>query len=733
MKKILTAICAVLCTVMILSMIPIASVSAAPAASAGDYLAQDSIERKVYDELKSKLADISGGKTTSTTIALQTAEGLSWNATQLGVPSLFTDGVISETAKAALSAAINNELNITRVAYRLQADCPYETYWYDPLKGVASSYSVNVDMINESISITTMTVSFSPMAEYAGSDAYTVDSSKIATAIKAIDNAKAIVAQNAALNDRDKLEAYYTKICELVSYDTKAPAGFSKSLQVINVFDGDPTTNVVCEGYAKAFQLLCNLSTFSGKVFCYTVNGTMDGGQGAGAHTWNIVTVNGKAYLTDLTNCDEGTVGQNGVLALANPTASPNERTYSITVNNITLTYTFDELQEDLFCDGYPKVDLANVSNDPVIALAEVYIASPIAGGSPSFIANTADYRYTAKIVSWYDVTAQKAMTKDDVFVEDYKYEATVEFIPAEGFSFDESSKFRFNDVEASVADGTPARRKVTFKATAEVKLMYDINVTGGKAYVDGKEVTWALPGDRVYLVADNPAEGSRFLKWGVTEGGVTLSNAFAASDVFFSMPEKNVKVEAQFTKPTHTHKYDQTKSDAKYLATAATCTAKATYYYSCECGESEKSATHTFEAGELAAHVFDKQVYEGCLATEATCTAAATYYYSCVCGEIEKNPDHTFASDEMGAHVEGEWIIDKEAAPGVEGSKHTECTVCKTTLNTETIPALPAETTTPAETTPPPATGGCGSAIALTSLLTILIPAGFAVAKKKE
>ena len=50
-------------------------------------------------------------------------------------------------------------------------------------------------------------------------------------------------------------------------------------------------------------------------------------------------------------------------------------------------------------------------------------------------------------------------------------------------------------------------------------------------------------------------------------------------------MPEKTVKIEAQFTKPTHTHKFDQTKSDAKYLASAATCTAKATYYYSCVCG----------------------------------------------------------------------------------------------------------------------------------------------------
>ena len=39
--------------------------------------------------------------------------------------------------------------------------------------------------------------------------------------------------------------------------------------------------------------------------------------------------------------------------------------------------------------------------------------------------------------------------------------------------------------------------------------------------------------------------------------------------------------------------------------------------------------------------------------------------------------------------HVEDDWIIDRVAEVGVEGSKHTECTVCGDTLRTETIPAI--------------------------------------------
>ena len=39
----------------------------------------------------------------------------------------------------------------------------------------------------------------------------------------------------------------------------------------------------------------------------YTVTGEMDGGTGAGAHMWNIVEQDGRYYLADITNSDDGT------------------------------------------------------------------------------------------------------------------------------------------------------------------------------------------------------------------------------------------------------------------------------------------------------------------------------------------------------------------------------------------------------------------------------------------
>ena len=43
--------------------------------------------------------------------------------------------------------------------------------------------------------------------------------------------------------------------------------------------------------------------------------------------------------------------------------------------------------------------------------------------------------------------------------------------------------------------------------------------------------------------------------------------------------------------------------------------------------------------------------------------------------------------------HTPTDWIIDREPAPGVEGSKHKECTVCGEVLESEVIEALPEVT----------------------------------------
>jgi len=100
-------------------------------------------------------------------------------------------------------------------------------------------------------------------------------------------------------------------------------------------------------------------------------------------------------------------------------------------------------------------------------------------------------------------------------------------------------------------------------------------------------------------------------------------------------------------------HVFDKEIADEKYLASNATCTNKATYYKSCECGE---KGNETFAYGEPLAHEFVKEVVdEKYFVSEATCTSKATYYKSCECGE---KGNETFTVGEMKQHV-----YDKEVA----------------------------------------------------------------------
>ncbi len=138
-------------------------------------------------------------------------------------------------------------------------------------------------------------------------------------------------------------------------------------------------------------------------------------------------------------------------------------------------------------------------------------------------------------------------------------------------------------------------------------------------------------------------------------------------------------------------HSYTKTVADAKYLKSAATCTASAVYYKSCVCGEkgsetftsgnplghSGGTASCTQKAicatcktayGDLLPHSYTKDVVDAkYLKSAATCTASAVYYKSCVCGE---KGTATFTSGNPKGHT---WAAATCTSPKT-------CSVCKTT-----------------------------------------------------
>ena len=270
----------------------------------------------LYAEHKSLISQIAAGQRESAVISLPLEtlfEGkLTWTADELGIDAIVEDGVIkSKDVYNALYGMLDTRSVLTALLY----DCPYEMYWYDKTAGISYGFDSRLSTSGGRTAVDisgSFFINYSVAAEYAGSADYTVNTALGQQVQSAVSNAQSIVSAAASYGLVDKLNYYRQQICNLVSYNDTAAAGgtaYGNPWQLIWVFDDDSSTNVVCEGYAKAFQYLCDLSDI-GDATCYTVTGNMTAGTGAGRHMWNIVTMpDGKNYLVDITNCDSGSIG----------------------------------------------------------------------------------------------------------------------------------------------------------------------------------------------------------------------------------------------------------------------------------------------------------------------------------------------------------------------------------------------------------------------------------------
>ena len=265
-------------------------------------------------------------------------------STKFTNPGNVTSGITNEISKQVLDA--------------LCFDYPYEMYWRGLEYGGGYSNEFNLYVAEE----------------YKGANNQTVDAEKAKKASDIISNAsgnaqKILNAAKDLPSPIAKLQYFKKAICDLVSYNHDAVENnttYGNPWQMIWVFDGDPQNQVVCEGYAKAFQYLCDQAFPDGPVQCYTVTGLMSGGTGAGPHMWNIVTIDNKNYLVDVTNCDGDSVGAPDYLFLVGGTRN----------NGTEYDYKIDIPGQGSICYAY-DADLA--WNNNVLTLAETNYEDPAA------------------------------------------------------------------------------------------------------------------------------------------------------------------------------------------------------------------------------------------------------------------------------------------------------------------------------------------------------------------
>lgn len=301
----------------------------------------------VYNEVKPMVKLVADGTRASTIFEIPgtwTKPKSEWG---------ITGEVISADALTAeASDAIEAAFNLDALMQRMLSEMPYELYWFDKTEGIGMSYGVSLS--GEILTVKNLKLSMYISQAYAkineGGATYdplTADTAKTSAAKRAAENATQVVAANTAKSDHEKLKAYLDYIKAAVSYNNEAANNnatpYGDPWQIIYVFDNDSSTNVVCEGYAKAFKHLCDLSSFSeSDLFCSLVTGTMTVGTKAGPHMWNIVTVGGRNYLVDVTNCDADTVGAPDKLFLCGAAENVPSKEYTVTAGSQSIVYEYD-------------------------------------------------------------------------------------------------------------------------------------------------------------------------------------------------------------------------------------------------------------------------------------------------------------------------------------------------------------------------------------------------------
>lgn len=301
----------------------------------------------VYNEVKPMVKLVANGTRASTIFEIPgtwTKPKSEWG---------ITGEVISADALTAeASAAIEAAFNLDALMQRMLSEMPYELYWFDKTEGIGMSYGVSLS--GEILTVKNLKLSMYISQAYAkinegGAtyDPFTADTAKTSAAKRAAEKATQVVAANTAKSDHEKLKAYLNYIKDAVSYNNEAANNnatpYGDPWQIIYVFDNNPFTNVVCEGYAKAFKHLCDLSSFSeSDLFCSLVTGTMTVGTSAGPHMWNIVTVGGRNYLVDVTNCDTDAVGAPDKLFLCGAAENVPSIKYTATAGSQSIVYEYD-------------------------------------------------------------------------------------------------------------------------------------------------------------------------------------------------------------------------------------------------------------------------------------------------------------------------------------------------------------------------------------------------------
>lgn len=422
-------------------------------------------------------------------------------------------------------------------------------------------------------------------------------------------------------------------VCRTVTYDYEAAA--SGVPGDAHTAHGALVLNnlAVCEGYAKAFKVLCDAVDLP----CLLIVGEAQQSgvfYGSSNHMWNAIPLDGAWYAVDTTWDDESTLYPFETLALT------------------TIDYPYF-LQNSPFLEGSPDQDHRSSGNIyfagnfpmtfglPTLAEGSHPSADGLTPteGTITFQGGTLSVPNSLWSVTYGDGFVPGTLTTITLTAENSPVAAAPLSLPAdrhficaiaaedvtraEGFDgplFTVSGQF---DLPADLTDPD----LFTMTDTAVVHLYGDLALP--KVFVMERG-TLHIHGDLSVCVD-------------YRGGTLTVNGDSITADVHHLTPS-GCLCGALTSCP---HDFAEVVNEA-CLATPATCSAPAVYYKSCSiCGA---AGTETFSHGEPAPHDFAENLREEHLLTPATCTSQAVYRKSCTyCGLAG---EEVFSAGDLAPHT---------------------------------------------------------------------------------
>lgn len=241
----------------------------------GSYGAQlDDLSKEIYDDIvKTYVTDRKSGSTVTNLSKPFTFDTVLKNGQLNDADPTYME--IKETLNGAHLRAL----------YALLYDYPQQ-FWF---KSAWQNYQISLVSVSSKVYRATISsVIFEPIEITAGA------SSKITAFDKAVNTAENIVKAKfkPSSTRQEKLKIIHDYICNETNYgEPDNPAAHTAGAFFLNECD------VVCEGYAKAFKILCDKFGIP----CACITGDADG-----PHMWNYVQMDdGKWYLVDVTWDDQ--------------------------------------------------------------------------------------------------------------------------------------------------------------------------------------------------------------------------------------------------------------------------------------------------------------------------------------------------------------------------------------------------------------------------------------------